>query len=94
MSADVQSGLEALATGLGLSEGAVEALAGRASLLSLPQDRVLELDGSEPAYLVVLRGQVAAGTFAEGKVPPAPKNPKKRVPPVMREAERIVALFE
>jgi len=63
----------------------------------IPQDRVIpraEPDSADSAYCFVVKGQVAFGEFAMGKVPEPPKSKKKRVTPVMQVAKKHIALFE
>jgi Fe-S-cluster-containing hydrogenase component 2 len=80
-----------------LTESEIEKIGAIAKVVRVPQDRVVPRGGeggAKEAYCFVLKGQVAFAEFEQGKVPEEPKNKKKRLPPTMQVAKRIISLFD
>ena len=92
---NVEEAIRRLKVFEGLTESERSTIAKIGRWVKIPQDRVIaRADPSRGAYCFILRGQVAFAEFSAGKVPPAPKNKKKRVTPIMQVCERVVALFD
>lgn len=82
----------------GLTEREYRQLASAATVVRIPQDRIIPRAGvrgdDEAAYYFLVRGQVAFAEFEQGGVPRPPKNKKKRPVPIMQVARRVVSLFD